>query len=224
MDIMRKRFTMGLAGHVIEIDTVSTCTCVLCMDYLCEGTPDIQIKVTDEDVQREASIISRKNLRPIDLINATAHRKVVEALLEHDFVLMHGAVVAAGNRGYMFSAPSGTGKTTHVRHWLRNLESSYIVNGDKPLVRVEDGKAVAYGTPWCGHEGMGRNAKVPLEAIVFLERSESNRIAEISFTKAYPRILQQTFMPHDQKAPERTLDLLSKLHNTTTFWHFACNN
>lgn len=153
-----------------------------------------------------------------------ALHKLANAMLQYDTFLMHGAVVAVGNSAYMFTAKSGTGKTTHIRKWLENLPDAFVVNGDKPLIIASKEQPQACGTPWYGKERMGTNIIVPLKAIVFMERAEENTIRPISFTEAFPHLLEQTHRPQDVELLRKTLSLLTSLNGEVSFYHFAFNN
>ena len=143
-------------------------------------------------------------------------------MLAYDTFLMHGAVAAVGERAWMFTAPSGTGKTTHVRLWLEHVPGAYVVNGDKPLIRV--GRDVtAFGTPWAGKEGLERNIGVPLSGIVLLERGAANRIEPVSFSEALPELVRQTYRPKERAACEGSLRLLSCLRGRVPIWRLRCN-
>ena len=224
MDIMRKQFTVGFAGLTIEIETVSSCVCVLCRHYLKEGRPDFKVQVTQDDVEHECSLSGRKKPDKVSAELGAVHRKIVEATLDYDMLLMHGAAIALDNVAYMFSAPSGTGKTTHIRLWLNKLEKSYVVNGDKPLVRITDDNALVCGTPWSGSEQLNTNVIKPLKAIVLLERSENNSIEKISFSQAYPKLLEQTYIPREAEKARKALSLLLSMQGKVSFYRFHCNN
>jgi hypothetical protein len=62
--------------------------------------------------------------------------------------LMHGAVVVVDGSIYMFTAPSGTGKSTHVALWKKYFKNVEIINGDKPFSRVDESSVWVYGIPW----------------------------------------------------------------------------
>jgi len=135
--------------------------------------------------------------------------------------LMHGAVIAMDDQAYMFTAPSGTGKTTRIRLWQKQYPSSIIVNGDKPLIRISKDKIIACGTPWCGKEGWNTNTMVPLRAIFLLERSdERNSIEEISLGSAFPALLQQTYRPDESELMRKTLLLLKSLEGKVKIFKF----
>ena len=226
MNIFRNTFTINMAGFYIKIKSISPRTCILCMNYLCDEDviPDIQVEITEDDILLECSGKIGNSSKLISAENFAVYRKIVESLLDYSFLLMHGAVVAVGNSAYMFSAPSGTGKTTHIRKWLHNIEDSIVVNGDKPLIKIEEKEIIACGTPWAGYEHMNTNVMVPLKAIAFLERSENNDMQELSFSQAYPYLIQQTHIPSDPQKARKTLELLSQLCGKLKFYKFRCNN
>ena len=126
---------------------------------------------------------------------------------------------------YIFSAASGTGKTTHICKWLRHLPKAFVVNGDKPFLKFKnDGTVLACGSPWAGKENLYTNTMVPLKAIVLMERAEENHIEQISFAEAFPFLLQQIYRPINEEKMRKTLQMLQRLSLAVTFWRFQCNN
>lgn len=221
---MRKHFTVGFAGLTIEIETVSSCVCVLCRNYLKEGKPDFKVQVTQDDVERECKLSGQKHLDKSSAELGAVYRKIAEAVLDYDMLLMHGAVIALDDAAYMFSASSGTGKTTHIRLWLNKMDNAYVVNGDKPLVQISDDNVLVCGTPWSGSEHLNTNVIKPLKAIVLLERSDNNYIEEISFSQAYPKVLEQTYIPREAEKARKALSLLLSMQGKVSFYRFHCNN
>ena len=116
-------------------------------------------------------------------------------------------------RAYLFSGPSGMGKSTHTRLWQRNhAENAEVFNDDKPALRYIDGRWYAYGTPWCGKDGINQNRKVPLAGICFLRQGNENVIRKMDHFEATTNILSQTIRKF--KNPEkldRMLELVNKL-------------
>lgn len=154
-------------------------------------------------------------------------QKITNVLIEFNTFLIHGAAISYSGNGYLFSAPSGTGKTTHIRLWLENLPDAVVINDDKPFIRVDTGgqSPMLCGSPWGGKEGMCSNQDSPLKAIVFLRRAEKNSIRQISFKKAFLQLLQQSHHPSDPIMMRKTLDLIRRIGMSgVTFWEFDCNN
>lgn len=186
---------------------------------------DARIIINDEDI--DLSHAMQYNLKTIQVKPQNVLSKTTEALLEFDVLLMHGAVIAVNDKAYLFAAPSGTGKTTHILKWMEYLPDAFVVNGDKPFIKLGDGvdkSPLACGSPWAGKENMYTNNMVPLKAIILMERAEDNRIDRISFADAFPGLLQQTHRPKDTNKMRKTLKLLQQLHPAVKFYQFKCNN
>ena len=193
-------------------------------DFRTKELPAYQIILTDEDI--DFSAVERDPKAKLLIKTPSILGKFSDALLDFDTVLMHGAVLAVENSAFLFSAPSGTGKTTHILKWQDHLPKAFVVNGDKPFIKFsEDGTPpLACGSPWAGKENLYSNTMVPLKAIILMERAENNRIEPISFAQAFPFLLQQTYRPEDPEKMRKTLKLMQRLSPAVSFWRFQCNN
>lgn len=221
-----QHFRISIAGRCIGIDSLYAEVYRLCSDYLCDNEPEIQISISDEDIayERKVDADEKETFKNSYLETLSVYRKISEALLDYDTFLMHGAVIAQRQNAYMFTAKSGTGKTTHIEKWLQNLDDAYIVNGDKPLIIVAEKDAIACGTPWCGKENLATNCMVPLRAIIFMERGDKNIMQEISSVEAFPFFLQQTYQPDDGEKMKKTLKLISKMMERVKFYRYIFDN
>ena len=224
MNIMRNSFTVNFAGLTIGIETISPSACVLCRDYLVDGSEDFNVKICQADVDKEYEDSGEIKPSKLRAEITAVYRKIVEGGIDYDVFLMHGAVIAVDDAAILFTAPSGTGKTTHIKLWLQNISDAVVVNGDKPLLRLINDQIVACGTPWCGNENMNSNIIKPLKAIVIMKRSEDNYIEPVSFQEAYPFLLQQTYLPKDPEKAKKVLSLLLKLNKRVSFYRFYFNN
>lgn len=153
------------------------------------------------------------------------HRKISEHLITKDVLLMHGSVVSVDGIAYMFTAESGTGKSTHTSLWRQLFgEMAVMVNDDKPFIAIpETGDVLAYGSPWCGKHHIGNNISVPLKAICWLERDDTNHIRKISSKEMLNTLLQQTFSPIEPALKLKTLQLLNRLCQKVEFYKLGCN-
>lgn len=104
-------------------------------------------------------------------------RENVTISTPYNGLMLHASAAALGGRACLFSGPCGRGKSTHTRLWQQTFgEAVQVFNDDKPALRRLDGRWYAYGTPWCGKDGINLNQKWPLGGICFLEKSQENRI------------------------------------------------
>lgn len=202
-----------------------------CEPYFTQGTgaPDIELRINNSMLREAADRFSEPQIRRLDLWSVeqlAVQLLLTEALLSFDTLLMHGAVIAVDNAAYMFTATSGTGKTTHIQKWLENLDGAYVVNGDKPFVIVgkPGEEPLACGSPWAGKEHLQTNVIVPLKAIALLERANENRMERISSAQAFPFVYQQAHQPDDEEKLRKTLHLVSRLVSSVPIWRFRCNN
>lgn len=127
-------------------------------------------------------------------------------LLRFNGMMLHASAVEYEGRAYLFSGPSTVGKSTHTRLWQHIFgDAVRVINDDKPALRLVDGCWYAYGTPWCGKDGINQNRKAPLAGICFLKQGKENRIRRLEAKEAIALILSQTM--YRFRLPEN-LDLL----------------
>lgn len=223
-----------IAGRNIAVSSLYDEVHHLCRDYISpSAVPDFMVETTREDIDFERERSARadealgREIRPFSdgyLETLAVYRKIAEKMPDYGTILFHGSCVAVDGVGYLFTARSGTGKSTHTRLWRELLgERAQMVNDDKPLIRPTPSGTVIYGTPWDGKHHLSRNTCVPLKAVCILERSDVNRIRRISSGEAYPMLVGQAYRPMDQRAMGRTLDLIDQLSDSVSFWKLGCN-
>ena len=224
-------FTVRLANKNIAVSSLFDEVFDYCCDYLTDASPDMSVTITNEDITHEKiTNIKESQIEEIPIVDYSdsyletlaVYRKIVTKMLEFDTFLMHGAVVAVGDKAWLFTAPSGTGKTTHINLWLKNIPGSYVVNGDKPLIHVGD-ECTVYGTPWAGKEGMNRNTGVKLCGIVILNRGAENHIEKVPMSQILPVLIQQSYRPKTRPELEKTLLLLNRLGHKIPMYQLYCN-
>ena len=228
-------YFIELANRVVEIDSPYAHIPFWGKDYLLDPnlqiTADIRISVTLEDILREAEkhklidqqnmLIAYHSLQGIEYESIIIHNKIAEAIISYDTILFHGSVVKTAEHAYVFSAPSGTGKSRRTKIWMEEFAGSIVINGDKPFLSIKKDVIYAYGTPWCGKEGWNTNTKAPLRAFFLLERTEEGEkssIKELSFSEAFVSLLQQTYWPEKPEAKRKTLQLLKAMEGKVKFY------
>ena len=228
--------TYRLAGHTIRIDSIFDEVQTLCRDYATTQSPEFCVTTTaaeiaDEcrqsDAERQLEGLPPYRFPDSYLETLVVYRHIAEALRPMGVLLMHGSVIAVDGQGYMFTALSGTGKSTHVRLWRQLFgERAVMVNDDKPLVYVPSDPAqpaVVYGTPWDGKHHLSTNIAVPLKAIVELNRGSENQISRITPMQMFSTLMQQTFRTSDTSATLHTMQLLGQLSERVAFYRLHCN-
>ena len=139
-------------------------------------------------------------------------------------VLFHAAVVSHEGKGYMFLGPSGTGKSTHARLWLKYIDGTALVNDDNPVVRLaDDGLPVVYGSPWSGKTPCYRNVSYPLGGIVLLSQAPYNNIHRLGGIHAYASLVASISGKRwDSRVADGLHATENALASTVPVWHLEC--
>lgn len=223
-------FTVKLANKIFYIEHVHSELEAFCKDYLIEDvTPDFQIRLTEEDIVYEETYATEQSFSPAYLETLALLRKISNILPNHRRFLMHGASISYEDKAYLFTAPSGTGKSTHIRLWKKFLgEKVKIVNGDKPFISLDinnegEMNPLIYGTPWAGKERWQRNCSEPLNGICFVQRGTENTIRKMKPEECVMMLFNQVYMPDDSVAVGQTLELLDILVKHVPLYLLTCD-
>ena len=200
-------------------------------DITTESVTRIRITQSDIDFEREKSAgedikegIPIRHFSDAYLETLAVYRKIADCLLSCNTLLFHGSVIAVDGEVYLFTAKSGTGKSTHTRLWREYFgERAVMVNDDKPLLRITDSGVTAYGTPWDGKHRLSTNTAVPLKGICILARDTTNHIEPVETHAVYPLIVQQTNRSLSADGMKQTLSLIDRMLNVVPVYRLGCN-
>ena len=134
-----REFRISLAGQTVAIRSIYDEVYHLCRDYLSD-VPEaaFHVETAPEDIAlerdkslREAAMEGKPAiLYPESYLETLAvYRKIALGMLKYDTWLIHGSAVAVGHEAFLFTAPSGTGKTTHTKLWLEQVPGAFVING-----------------------------------------------------------------------------------------------
>lgn len=193
-----------------------------CKDYIFQfNNCDISATTTQESINKEKELVPAAPIEACECL--CIYRSIAEQLPKFDRFVFHGAAIEYNNSAYLFTAPSGTGKTTHINLWKKNLGNKVdIINGDKPIIKLAN-QPIVYGTPWAGKEALQRNASAPLKAICILKQGKTNTIARLSKSDAIGHLMRQVYMPHDAIALSKTLELLGMMIENVPVYSLQCD-
>ncbi len=178
---------------------------IRCRDYLYDGEDSADIIIRTE-FYRPGVYGSAPNPEVVAYMES-AYQFYME-LVKHDGFYLHSSAVVKDGKAYLFSGHCGVGKSTHTKLWMETFGGdTRIINDDKPALRKIDGVWYAYGTPWCGKDGINLNEKAPVAGVCFLKQAEKNSIRRLSPSDAMSRILGQTIYRLDN---EQLLDYFLK--------------
>ncbi len=196
----------------------------LCKDYVVESSDiDITAVATDEKIHCERTR-SDEEVSPPIAESLCVYRDIAEQLPKYDRVLFHGAAISYDGKAYLFTAPSGTGKTTHINLWRKYIGGDVgIINGDKPILSIYDSQTIVFGTPWAGKEGWQTNTSAELGGICFVTRGTDNTCVPISSSDCLIDLFNQIYMPVDSESASKTYELIDRLVRKVPLYILSCD-
>ena len=229
---MMDSFKLKVAGLVAHVHPLYLSTKEYLRSYLTDENPDIHIHVSNEDLQHEQKMLEleaiEEGLKIRKFTNPFLERTVIQRcmateLLNRNTILLHGSTIAVEDKAYLFTAPCGTGKSTHTRLWREVFgDRAVMVNDDKAFLKITESEALAYGSPWSGKHGLDTNVCVPLKGICFLRRGTCNEIIPASAENWIPELRHQCFVPEDHCGAEMVDSLIQSMTKTVTLWEMSC--
>lgn len=215
-------FVIGLAGLRVALDNRYPFIERQCRDYILEGqNADFSVSATEEEILEEQKNgdFSAGYCESICL-----YRHICEVMPSYGVFIMHSAVVEVNGAAYAFTAKSGVGKSTHISLWLKNIPGARVLNGDKPLYRInENGTVTAYGTPWNGKENWGYNGSAPLVGVCFIERGLTNSIRPATEDETVSRLMHQLYLRGSRTSVNQQLMLMNALVQAVPYYVLSCN-
>ena len=216
-------FKIKIADKVLEINAFNETTKKYCQSFISEEKADYHISMNMEDLVNESSNSENGKVYVNEEISAL-YRKIANLLVEEGIIVFHGSSFMVDNNGYIITARSGVGKSTHSRLLKQLLGEDFeYINDDKPLIKVSDNITI-YSSPWNGKERRGNNISAPLKAVLFLSRSEKPNYKKIiNKEEAYIKLLSQIYLPKEKTKREKALNLVDRLLKKTDFYEINVN-
>lgn len=140
-----------------------------------------------------------------------------------DTLLIHSSVIRCAGKGYLMTAPSGTGKSTHTHLWYTTIPDCDLMNDDNPIIRILDGQAIVYGSPWSGKTPCYRNIQAPIGGIVRIKQCPENSIRRLGTIEAFTMLLPAcSSMKWDARVYNGICDSITKFIQTCRMWELGC--
>ncbi len=196
-------------------------------DYLVDETQlkgdVIYVSYTPKDIEKIEGVLEEER-SPGYVEYTCIMDKIASDLPNHGMFLMHGAVIEYNGKAYIFTAPSGTGKSTHISLWKKYLgDKIQIINGDKPEVSFDDTKVYVHGAPWCGKEGWQTNTSAELAGVCVVNQSKNNAIKTIHPGNNIEFFLTQIYIGTGEYDLLKVVDLFTKMAERVSFYSLDCD-
>ena len=216
-----------MADVVFAIKPIYKYTAKLCENYLYSGSgePEFSAVMTENDIAAEKSNAGAENFPDYYLESLAVFRKLCDYILSfRQGIIFHSSAIAVDGKAYLFTAPSGTGKSTHARLWREMLgDKAVMINDDKPIIRFVDGDFYVYGTPWNGKHHLDTNARAKIAAICEIRQGKENKIGKISPQEMLNVVFHQTLMPTELDKVNNLLAILDKMLTAVPLYRLECD-
>ena len=205
-----------IAGLKVEMEPRFGRLTKQCEGYRSSGTP-VMTPMPDPRDEVQVQVPTQEE-REYILHSAAFCREIIQ----HGRFFLHASAVVCGGGAYLFSGPSGIGKSTHTAMWQKLFPGIQILNDDKPVIWPEKGKISAWGTPFSGKTQHQMNRGVPLRGICFLKQARENRIRPVAETEALALILNNTWRPKDDKTMNLLLNGIQQVVEEIPIFELCC--
>ena len=186
--------------------------------YESSGAPVIRIAPDPNDESRVVMSSPSEEEREYICCSAAFCRKIVR----HGRFFLHASAVVYEGEAYLFSAPSGTGKSTHTAFWRELFPGSYILNDDKPVIWPKEERITVWGSPFAGKTNLQVNKGVPLKGICFLKQGNENQMQQVTEDHALALMLNNTWRPRSNEEMNLLLDMIEQVVSRVTIYEMSC--
>ncbi len=211
--------TLELAGVNVGIDNQYDISHRM-KGWITDAEPEFTVRVSPEELEQENN---GGSMSPEYLEFICVYRHIAERMPDYDAFVFHGAAVEMDGLAYLFTAPSGTGKTTHTWLWRRSFgQRVRFLNGDKPILRKTEQGFQAFGTPWRGKELYGCNAHRPIQGVCMLRRGLTDEIHPARPEELVHFLPRQVYFPRDPRRLDKLLGLVDEFCSSVPIWSMSC--
>lgn len=182
--------------------------------------PDIQLLLTDAFLDKKAAESPHLSMSECEYIWTGV--ALSSKLWEFDALVIHASALALDGKAYLFSAPSGVGKTTQTKLWQQLFPHAFIIDDDHPIIRLQDGLLMVHGTPFSGNSEENRNMKLPLAAITFLQQDVENWIRRADGKEAVDGLIQNISRTRKAEAASVKLMLMDRIAKDVLLCKMGC--
>ena len=217
-------FRIKIANKVLDINAFNESTMKYCRNFFSDEEPDYVITMTKEELESESLNSPDGKVYGTEEISAL-YRKIANLLVEDNIIVFHGSSFKVDNCGFIVTARSGVGKSTHVRLLNQYLgDDIEYINDDKPLIKIENNEPVIYSSPWNGKERRGNNTSAPMKAVIFIDRGVDNTYKKLDNNEqVYFKLLSQIYLPKEKSKREKALKIIDIILKTINFYQINVN-
>ena len=181
------------------------------VSYYCEPNRPRQFCYEEDDGKGRLTVIPEFSHYASDIRNIWNKIDLSRILLHRGGLILHASYIIWNGRAILFTAPSGTGKSTQSELW-EEAKKAEIVNGDRAVLREKDGGMWAYSLPFAGSSGICVNKSAPVRVVVVLAQAAENSVYELTPAEAIKHLYSQCALNRwNREEVEAVLGVLAKM-------------
>ena len=144
-------------------------------------------------------------------------------MLAKDAMVLHCSVLKVKSGVILFSGPSGIGKSTQAGLWMK-YRKARVINGDRTLLKKENGRWMSLGWPICGSSEICYNEAYPVKAVIFLGQAEENDGRRLRYFDAIKAMISQiTVNGWNPQFVEKIWNLTEDFAAQIPVFEYGCN-
>lgn len=207
-----KSFVIKIGELFIQVNHNYDLILDMSKDYVINTYDHIDVDLNDLDIDKYLIENRPESAEVLAILESLANH-----VINFNMILVHGASIEYKDKAYLFMAPSGTGKTTHIKHWKEVLNDVGIINGDKPLI---DEKGYIYGTPFSGKERWNKPVSYKLDSLIFIVRDSYNHIEKVDSSDVLQDLLNSVHLPKGNEL--KALSLVNAIFSNISMYKMYC--
>lgn len=181
------------------------------VSYYREPNRPRQFCYEEDDGKGRLTVIPEFSHYATDIRNIWNKIDLSRILLHRGGLILHASYIIWNGRTILFTAPSGTGKSTQAELWAE-AKNAEIINGDRAVLREKDGGMWSYSLPFAGSSGICLNKSAPVRAVVVLAQAAENSVYELAPAEAIKHLYSQCALNRwNREEVEAVLGALTKM-------------
>ena len=221
--------SVDFAGFKITLSLIYEQNQNRLVDFITHENPSVLYKSSHNRIELERDVINNNlplnKYEDIQLEYNSLYRDLSEILFDEGILIFHGVLVEMNNEGYLFTAKSRVGKSTHAQLWEKAFPGqARIINGDKPFLKIKSDGLYAYGSPWKGKENIGYNGFIKVKAICHMRQDSKNTIKQIEdIGDALKWFINQSMLKGRNENLPKLIKWFKCMYPLVSFYELDCN-
>ena len=183
---------------------------------------DAYIKAVHKNKEHKIELLSSQFKDKIGVHTVLNSLMMEHLIAENKGFIFHTSFIEYKGKAILFTAPSGTGKSTQADLWHKYRDAE-IINGDRCAIRVIDNKLYAEGIPFAGSSVYCKKRSLEIKAVVYLQQAKETTIRRLKGIEAFKKIWEGISVNTWDKEDMNTVtEITAKLISEVPVYLLSC--